>query len=92
MTYAELDSMSEKLALNLWDLGLRPLVRVVVLMPNVIEFVYLYFALQKLGAIPICALATFSRSSCARIPSVTRNEIAIQTQSSIGPKAERRKG
>ena len=58
VTYAELDAIAEKLALNLWDLGLRPLDRVVVLLPNVIEFVHLYFALQKLGAIPICALAT----------------------------------
>jgi 2,3-dihydroxybenzoate-AMP ligase len=58
VTYAELDATAETLALNLWDLGLRPLDRVVVLLPNVIEFVYLYFALQKLGAIPICALAT----------------------------------
>ena len=58
VTYGELDSISQKLALNLWDLGLRPLDRVVVMLPNVIEFVYLYFALQKLGAIPICALAT----------------------------------
>ena len=58
VTYAELDAVSEKFALNLWDLGLRPLDRVVVMLPNVIEFVYLYFALQKLGAIPICALAT----------------------------------
>jgi 2,3-dihydroxybenzoate-AMP ligase len=58
VTYAELDAIAEKLALNLWDLGLRPLDRVVVMLPNVIEFAYLYFALQKLGAIPICALAT----------------------------------
>lgn len=58
VTYAALDTVSEKLALNLWGLGLRPLDRVVVMLPNVIDFVYLYFALQKLGAIPICALAT----------------------------------
>ena len=58
VTYRQLDATSERLALNLWDFGLRPLDRVVVLLPNVIEFVYLYFALQKLGAIPICARAT----------------------------------
>lgn len=56
-TYRELDERSERLALNLLDLGIKPLDRVVVLLPNVIEFVYLYFALQKIGAIPICALA-----------------------------------
>ncbi len=58
VSYADLDEVSDRLALNLLDTGLRPLDRVVVQLPNVIEFVYLYFALQKLGAIPIAALAT----------------------------------
>ena len=56
-TYREVDQRAERLALNLLDLGLKPLDRVVMLLPNVIEFVYAYFALQKIGAIPICALA-----------------------------------
>lgn len=56
VTYAELNARSTRLALNLLDEGLRPLDRVVVQLPNVIEFVYLYFALQKLGCIPIMAL------------------------------------
>ena len=43
---------------NLLELGLKPLDRVVVQLPNVAEFVILYFALQKIGAIPIAALAT----------------------------------
>jgi 2,3-dihydroxybenzoate-AMP ligase len=55
-TYADLDAHATNLALNLLDLGLRPLDRVVVLLPNVAEFVVLYFALQKLGCIPIMAL------------------------------------
>ena len=29
VSYAEMDAVSQKLALNLWDLGLRPLDRVV---------------------------------------------------------------
>ena len=57
-SYAEIDRASDRLALNLLDAGLAPLDRVVVQLPNVIEFVYLYFALQKIGAIPIAALAT----------------------------------
>jgi 2,3-dihydroxybenzoate-AMP ligase len=56
LTYAQLDAASTRLALNLLDLGLRPLDRVVVQLPNVLEFVVLYCALQKLGAIPIAAL------------------------------------
>ena len=46
------------MALNLLDEGLAPLDRVVVQLPNVVEFVYLYCALQKIGAIPIMALPT----------------------------------
>jgi 2,3-dihydroxybenzoate-AMP ligase len=56
ITYSELDRLSSNLALNLLDLGLSPLDRVVVQLPNVAEFVILYFGLQKIGCIPIAAL------------------------------------
>jgi 2,3-dihydroxybenzoate-AMP ligase len=58
ISYADVDRVSERLALNLLDAGLAPLDRVVVQLPNVAEFVFLYFALQKIGCIPIAALAT----------------------------------
>ncbi|MBB1601300.1 (2,3-dihydroxybenzoyl)adenylate synthase [Variovorax sp. UMC13] len=57
-TYAALDAASDNLALNLLALGLRPLDRVIPTLPNVAEFVILYLALQKIGAIPIAALVT----------------------------------
>jgi 2,3-dihydroxybenzoate-AMP ligase len=57
-TYADVDRLSTNLALNLLDLGLAPLDRVILALPNVAEFVILYFALQKIGAIPIAALVT----------------------------------
>jgi 2,3-dihydroxybenzoate-AMP ligase len=57
-SYAEIDRLSGNLALNLLELGLKPLDRVVPTLPNIAEFVLLYFALQKIGAIPIAALAT----------------------------------
>jgi len=58
ITYTEIDRVSDRLALNLLDAGLAPLDRVVVQLPNVIEFVFLYFALQKIGCVPIAALVT----------------------------------
>jgi 2,3-dihydroxybenzoate-AMP ligase len=58
ITYAELDRLTTNLALNLLGAGLQPLDRVVVQLPNVAEFVILYFALQKIGCIPIAALVT----------------------------------
>jgi 2,3-dihydroxybenzoate-AMP ligase len=58
VTYAQLNERASRLAVNLLDEGLKPLDRVVVQLPNVVEFVYLYFALQKIGCIPIMALPT----------------------------------
>src|SRR5437773_233244 len=57
-TYGEVDRLTDNLALNLLELGLRPLDRVVPALPNCAEFPLLYFALQKIGAIPIAALVT----------------------------------
>jgi 2,3-dihydroxybenzoate-AMP ligase len=56
VTFRELDERSTNLALNLLDLGISPGDRLVLQMPNVIEFVYLHVALQKIGAIPVLAL------------------------------------
>ncbi len=58
LTYGDIDRLSTNLALNLLDLGLRPLDRVVPQLPNVKEFPILYFALQKIGCIPIASLVT----------------------------------
>jgi 2,3-dihydroxybenzoate-AMP ligase len=57
-TYADIDRITDSLALNLLELGLKPLDRVVPTLPNCAEFVILYFALQKIGCIPIAALVT----------------------------------
>ena len=58
ITYGALDARSTNLALNLLDVGLEPLDRVVVQLPNTAEFPILYFALQKIGCIPIASLAS----------------------------------
>ncbi|TAK80711.1 MAG: (2,3-dihydroxybenzoyl)adenylate synthase [Betaproteobacteria bacterium] len=58
LTYGDIDRLTDNLALNLLELGLKPLDRVVPTLPNIAEFVILYFALQKIGAIPIAALVS----------------------------------
>jgi 2,3-dihydroxybenzoate-AMP ligase len=58
VSYSELRARVGRLARHLLQLGVRPLDRFVVQLPNVPEFVYLYFALQRVGAIPIMALAS----------------------------------
>jgi 2,3-dihydroxybenzoate-AMP ligase len=73
-TYADVDRLSDRLALNLLALGLTPLQAAVLQLPNVAEFIVLYFALQKIGVIPIAALSTHryaELSQFVRIASAT---------------------
>ena len=61
VTYGHLRERASSLAGALYERGLRPLDRVVVHLPNGLEFIYLYFALQKIGVVPILALAPHRR-------------------------------
>jgi 2,3-dihydroxybenzoate-AMP ligase len=56
ITFRELDQISTNLALNLLELGIRPRDTLVLQLPNLIEFAFVHFALQKIGAIPVLAL------------------------------------
>jgi 2,3-dihydroxybenzoate-AMP ligase len=56
VTYGELVAQSRQLALGLLDLGLAPLDRTVMQLPNIPEFVTTYLALNWIGAIPVMAL------------------------------------
>jgi 2,3-dihydroxybenzoate-AMP ligase len=71
LSYADLDRLSTNLALNLLEIGLQPLDRVVPTLPNVHEFVVLYFALQKIGAIPIAALVTHRYAEISQFVSLS---------------------
>jgi 2,3-dihydroxybenzoate-AMP ligase len=71
ITYAQVDERSTHLARALLDLGVRPLDRIVVQLPNVAEFVYLYFALQKVGAIPILALPVHRRREVSQFAGIS---------------------
>ena len=56
IAYAELVATAERLAAQFVALGIRPLERVVVQLPNGPSFVHVYFALVRIGAIPVMAL------------------------------------
>jgi 2,3-dihydroxybenzoate-AMP ligase len=58
ITYRQLSQNVERLALHLLKLGVKPLDRFVMQLPNGLDFVYCYFALQKVGAIPVMAMST----------------------------------
>ena len=56
LSYRDLVETSDRLACRFVDAGIKPLDRVVVQLPNGPEFVHTYFALTRIGAIPVMAL------------------------------------
>lgn len=56
ITYSELGRRTERLAVQLAEAGLAPLDRVVFQLPNTLEFVIAFFALHRIGVIPVMAL------------------------------------
>ncbi len=56
LTYRELGARIDRLAVRLAAAGLKPLDRVVMQLPNVPEFIYVYYALAKIGVIPVMAM------------------------------------
>ncbi len=67
VTYAELRLAVDRLAGRLIDLGFRSLDRVVFQLPNSIEFVIAFFALVKIGVIPVLALPAHRREEISHI-------------------------
>ncbi|AGL00064.1 (2,3-dihydroxybenzoyl)adenylate synthase [Desulfoscipio gibsoniae] len=57
LSYTQLGEIIDRLAYQFLQIGLKPLDRVVIQLPNGPEFIYSYFALIKIGVIPILALA-----------------------------------
>jgi len=56
VTYRELGERATRLALHFIDKGLRTYDRVILQLPNELEFAYCFYAAVKIGAIPIMAL------------------------------------
>lgn len=55
-TYQDLKEKSERLAVHLAALGLKPQERVILQIPNMAEFVIVFYALIRIGTIPVMAL------------------------------------
>jgi 2,3-dihydroxybenzoate-AMP ligase len=92
-SYADIDRITDNLALNLLELGMKPLDRVVPPLPNVAEFVLLYFALQKIGGIPIAALATHRYSEISQFVKIAQAAACVyperQGDFAFGPMVKR---
>jgi 2,3-dihydroxybenzoate-AMP ligase/mycobactin salicyl-AMP ligase len=70
-TYGEARENTNKLAIGLMDLGIQPLDRVLVQLPNWNEFVFAYFALQKIGAIPVLLIERYRQFEINHLISLT---------------------
>jgi 2,3-dihydroxybenzoate-AMP ligase len=92
-SYADVDRLSDNLALNLMELGLKPLDRVLPVLPNVAEFVILYFALQKLGCIPIAALVSHRYAEMSQFTKLAQARCCVYPERAgdfrFGPVVER---
>ncbi len=56
LSYRDLVDISDRLACRFIEAGIQPLDRVVMQLPNGPEFVHTYFALTRIGAVPVMAL------------------------------------
>ena len=71
LTYGEARDKSNTLAVGLMGLGIRPLDRVLVQLPNWNEFVFAYFALQKIGAITVLLIDRYRQFEITRLIGLT---------------------
>ncbi len=81
LTYRDLETRATRLARNLYDLGLRPLDRVIIQLPNVPELMVLYLALQRIGAIPLMALQSHRYMEISQF---TANSGAVAIATPVG--------
>ncbi len=71
LTYGQLKNKTAELAIGFINLGIKPLDRVLLQLPNWAEFIYTYFALQKIGAIPILLLAKHRQNEISHLLHLT---------------------
>jgi len=71
LTYGEAREKTNKLAIGLMDLGIQSSDRVLVQLPNWNEFVFAYFALQKIGAIPVLLIDRYRQLEINHLISLT---------------------
>ena len=71
LTYAQVRESAERLAIGLMDLGIKPLDRVLIQLPNWTEFVSVYFACQKIGAITVMLIDRYRQHEVQRLAEIS---------------------
>ena len=56
LSYCELKDQVERFAIALIDTGIKPHDRIILQMPNLCEFVVAFYAMQKVGVVPILSI------------------------------------
>lgn len=72
LTFAQARESADRLALAFLELGIRPLDRVLVQLPNWNEFVPAYFGLQKIGAIPVMLIDRYRQQEVERLAEISQ--------------------
>jgi 2,3-dihydroxybenzoate-AMP ligase/mycobactin salicyl-AMP ligase len=61
LTYRELEEWTDRAAIAFLELGIKKLDRVLLQIPNWGEFIFAYYGLHKIGAIPVMCIPRFSQ-------------------------------
>ena len=76
-SFSQVREKVDRLSVSLLGLNIRPLERVMVQLPNWSEFVIVYFALQKIGAIPILLIPRYREYEISHIARLTEARVWI---------------
>lgn len=71
LTYRELRDWTDRAAIAFLDLGIQKLDRVLLQIPNWAEFVYAYYGLHKIGAIPVMCIPRYSQREMEHFCEIT---------------------
>lgn len=80
LTYSQLREKVDKLAISLINVGIKKQERVLLQLPNWSEFVYSYFALQKIGAIVVLLIPRHSQIEISHFCHLTGAKMWIVPQ------------
>ncbi len=71
LTFDDVNRLSDRVAFHLLDLGFKPRDIVLLQFPNIWEFVVVFFALQKIGVIPVMCLPPHRQAELAYFAQLT---------------------
>src|SRR5208337_1592630 len=80
LTFAEVRGRVDRLALGLIDLGIATGDSVLLQLPNWAEYVYAYFALQKIGAVPVVLISGYGPMEVSHLCNLTEAKAWIVPQ------------